>query len=516
MSEEQAGVEPGLVSLVGAGPGDPGLLTVRAAERLREADVVFYDELVSPGVLTLARPTVELVNVGRRGHEEPARSQEDINQQLVAYSLRGNRVVRLKGGDPFIFGRGAEEATACAEAGIPFEVVPGISSAIAAPAYAGIPLTDRRHSASFVVVTGHKDPTRVSRDTRWSALAEAADTLVILMGMRALPEIVRRLLENGFDEQTPAAIIMNGTRTDQKVVEAPLKDLVVRSEEFRMASPAAVIIGNVVQLREQLDWFVPGPLAGFRVLTTRATSQVAATHSALLAAGAQPVSIPLVEIEGPSDWGPLDAALTRIENFDAVVFASENAVRFTVDRARETGHWECLVKGDLQVACVGPRTAQVAHDAGLPVHCVGDGGGEALLVALQQELAPKGRRFLLPRSEIGREDLVRGLAEAGGVVEAVVAYRTGRAEVDAADLRKRLIGEELDAVLFASPSAARYFSELLDADSRSALETVLVGAMGEATAESLREAGIEPSFIPERPGSREIVAALSDFVAGRR
>ena len=516
MSRKPVELETGLVSLGGAGPGDPGLLTVRAAERLREADVVFYDELVAPGILALVRPGTECVNVGRRGHEEPARSQEDINQQLTERALRGDRVVRLKGGDPFIFGRGGEEASACVAVGVPFEVVPGVSSALAAPAYAGIPLTDRRHSASFVVVTGHKDPTRVSRETRWSALADAADTLVILMGMKTLPEIVRRLLDNGFSGITPAAIVMNGTRSDQRVIEAPLEDLALRAEEFRIGAPAAIVIGDVVQLRERLDWFVPGPLAGLRVLTTRAAAQEAGIHAALMAAGAQPVSFPLVEIEGASDWAPLDAALGRSETFDAVVFASENAVRFTLERAREAGFGECLAAGGLRVACVGLRTAEVAREAGLSVYCVGDGGAEALLDELVEKLPPRGRRFLLPHSEIGRDDLARGLAERGGEVEAVVAYRTVRANVDAADLRKRLIGEELDAALFASPSAARHFAELLDAGSRDALAAVRVGAMGEATAQALREAGIEPSVVPERPGARELVAALSDSVARRR
>jgi uroporphyrinogen III methyltransferase/synthase len=245
----------GHVWLVGAGPGDPGLITVRGAAALREADAVVYDALASPELLQLAPPEAERINVGKRGHEEINQSQDDINALLVRLAREGKRVVRLKGGDPFVFGRGGEEATACAEAGVAFEVIPGISSAVAALAYAGIPITDRRHSASFSVVTGHKDPTRVAKETRWRELATASDTLVILMGMRNLETIVGNLLDGGCAASKPAAVVMNGTLPSQRVVVAPLAKLVEKVHDAKLGAPSAGIVGGVFQLRDSLAWF---------------------------------------------------------------------------------------------------------------------------------------------------------------------------------------------------------------------------------------------------------------------
>ena len=257
----------GKVILVGAGPGDPDLITVRGAAALRAADAVVHDSLASPELLDLAPPGADRIDVGKRGHDPPTRPQPETTALLIALAREGKTVVRLKGGDPFVFGRGAEEASACADAGIAFEVVPGISSAVGALAYAGVPLTDRRHSASFAVVTGHKDPTPVTAETRWEALGGAVDTLVILMGMRNLDAIVARLLAGGRSPETPAAVVMNGTLPSQRVVEAPLGELVARVCAAGLAAPAVVVVGEVVSLREKLAWFERRPLFGTRVLT---------------------------------------------------------------------------------------------------------------------------------------------------------------------------------------------------------------------------------------------------------
>jgi uroporphyrinogen III methyltransferase/synthase len=263
-------MKAGRVILVGAGPGDPELITVRGAAWLREADAVVYDALASTELLDLAPAGALRIDVGKRGHDAPTRPQPEINALLVRLASEGKTVVRLKGGDPFVFGRGGEEASACAAAGIAFEVVPGISSAVGALAYAGIPLTDRRHSASFAVATGHKDPTAVARETRWEALGRAADTLVILMGMRNLESIVERLLAGGADPGTPAAIVMEGALPTQRVLEAPLGELARRAREAGLGAPAVVVVGNVVRLRPELAWFERRPLFGMRVLVSRA------------------------------------------------------------------------------------------------------------------------------------------------------------------------------------------------------------------------------------------------------
>ena len=506
----------GRVSLVGAGPGDPGLVTVRALERLREADLVLHDELVSVELLSWVPETAVTENVGKRGHEEPRYSQEEINERLVDAAREGLRVVRLKGGDPFIFGRGGEEASACVRAGVPYEIVPGVSSALAAPAYAGIPLTDRRHAASFAVVTGHKDPTVVSEATRWGALAQTVDTVVVLMGMRSLPEIVAKMLDGGTDPQIPSAVIADGSNRSQRVIEAPLRELPAAAAAAKVRAPAAIVIGDVVSLRSELEWFEPGRLAGVRVLVTRATAQYEEFARALRDEGAQPVSLPLVEMGPAADSAPLDAALDDLENFDGIVFASENAVRFTLKRAKERGQLEKLLAARLEMACVGATTAEAAQREGLVATCVGHGGGVDLVAELEKREALAGRRFLLPRSEIGSDDLAAALGERGAEVEAVVAYRNIRPVVDSQRLCEQIVANEFDVLTFASPSAVSHFGVLLDAPARGALSRVVVSALGATTAQALREEGIEPDGVPERPVLQAWIDALANSLGDRR
>ena len=520
MSGETERRASGRVSLVGAGPGDPGLITLLGAERLREADVVLFDELVASELLEIARESAEKINVGKRGHEIPTRSQEDINRLIVERAGRGQSVVRLKGGDPFVFGRGAEEASACAEAGIAFEIVPGVSSALAAPAYAGIPVTDRRYSASFAVVTGHKDPTRLSEETRWAALGTAVDTLVILMGMGNLARISARMIEGGRDPSTPAAAVMWGTWLEQRVVVAPLCELAARVEAAGFGAPSAVVVGEVVRLRDSLAWFEPAPLAGLRVLVTRASDGAAELEGALRDAGADPVAIPLVRLEPPTDPGPLDRALAQLAEFDAIVFASENAVRFTLERARATQQSDALLAagGGLEVFCVGARTAAAARAAGLRVRLTGASGGSALLQEIRAAFPPRGRLFLLPRSEIGREEIALGLQDSGAEVVAVTAYRNVRPEVDAQELCQAITSGGFQAITFSSPSAVKHFVSLLDAKARAALAesgSCLIAAIGNTSAAALRDEGLAPDVVAATPGARELVAAIADCVRAR-
>ncbi len=265
----------GRVILVGAGPGDPDLITVRGVAALARADVVLYDSLSTRELLGLAPSHAERIDVGKRGHDLPTRSQEEINALLVKHARSGKTVVRLKGGDPFVFGRGGEEASACAAVGVRCEIVPGVTSAVAAPAYAGIPVTDRRHAASFAVVTGHKDPGRPREETRWAQLGSAVDTLVILMGMRNLSDLVGKLLAGGKDPVTPSAAIMHGTLGGQRVVVAPLAELAGRVQAAGLGAPSTVVVGDVVGLRDSIGWWEREPLFGMRVLVTRAAEQSA-------------------------------------------------------------------------------------------------------------------------------------------------------------------------------------------------------------------------------------------------
>ena len=500
--------KPGRVLLVGAGPGDPDLITVRGAQALRSADVVVYDALAAEQLLDLAPPEAQRINVGKRGHDDPTRPQEETTALLLRLAQQGKTVVRLKGGDPFVFGRGGEEASALAEAGIPFEIVPGVSSVIGALAYAGIPITDRRYSASFAVVTGHKDPTRVTQDTRWADLGRAADTLVILMGMRNLEGLVEKIIAGGLSPETPAAVVVDGTLPSQRVVEAPLKQLAERVRAEGLGAPAVVVIGNVVKLRQHLSWIERRPLFGRRVLVTRTPEQASEWMEALRAAGADPQLMPMLRIEAASDLGPLDAALGRLHSYDALLITSANAIRFLAARARERD--VLLREFGGSVVCVGPKSAEATLAEGLPVQTVPAErfDAEGMLDAIEKQFPPAGRRFLLPQAEAARETLCEGLRAAGAMVDAVTAYRTLAPDIDAAALCERLTAGRLDVLTFASPSAVRNFMSLLDGAARRAVSNCLVAAIGPTTAEALRKEGLAPDVVPERASAADLVAAL--------
>lgn len=504
----------GRVILVGAGPGAPDLITVRGAEALRGADAVVYDALASTELLRLAPPGAERINVGKRGHDAPTVGQEETTALLLRLAAEGKTVVRLKGGDPYVFGRGGEEASACAAAGIDFEVVPGVSSIFGALAYAGIPITDRRHGASFAVVTGHKDPTKVTRETRWDRLATAADTLLVLMGMRNLDDIVQRVIEGGRAASTPAAAVMNGTLPSQRVVQAPLGELPRRVREAGLGAPSVVAIGDVVGLRDALAWYERRPLFGRRVLVTRSDEQAGELVAALADLGAEGVSVPMIRLAPPDDFAPLDAALARLDDYDALLLTSANAIRALADRAARRG---VALAGFDRVVCVGPRTAEAALEAGLSVHRVPSRfDAEAVLADLLAHDAPAGRRFLLPRSASARDVLPEGLRRAGAEVDAVTAYRTLPAEVDAPALRARLVAGDFDALTFTSPSTAKHFAALLDDASRAAAALCTVAAIGPVTAAALESAGLAADLIAERAGARELAEALCRAMAGAR
>jgi len=504
----------GRVILLGAGPGDPDLVTVRGMNALREADAVVYDALTPKELLDLVPAGAALHDVGRRDHEPSSLSPPEIAALLVELAREGKTVVRLAVGDPFVFGRGGEEATACAEAGLDFEVIPGVSSAIGAPAYAGIPLTDRRYSASFAVVSGREDPTRVSEETRWGALATAVDTLVILMGTRRLDDLAARLLAGGRDPKTPAAVVMNATLPTQRVVEAPLGEIASRAREAGFGAPAAVVIGDVVRLRSTLAWFERRPLFGKRVLVTRDKSQSGSMVRALRDAGAEPVVVPMIRLAPPEDWAEVDAALDAIASYDAMLITSANAIRFLAGRAEARG--VSLTPADLEVLCVGPETAKATRDAGLAVHRIPESRHDAdgLLDEAVKHLPPKGRRFLFPRAEKAREVLPEGLSAVGAQVDSVTVYRTLPPEIDAAELRTLLVEDGLDALTFTSPSAVENFVALLDGESRAVAGRCTVVAIGPVTAEALRREGLAPDVMAGRASVQDLVAALAARVSG--
>jgi uroporphyrinogen III methyltransferase/synthase len=494
----------GKVYLIGAGPGDPGLFTLKGKRCLEEADVVAYDALANHRLLAHAKPSAEMIYVGKRGGQH-ALPQEEIGRLLVERARAGKIVARLKGGDPFIFGRGGEEAEELAAAGVPFEVVPGVTSAVAAPAYAGIPLTHRDFTSTVAFVTGHEDPTKEDTGIAWDKIATGIGTLVFLMGVSQLPEIVKRLIEHGRSPETPAAVIRWGTRADQTVVTGTLATLVERCAG--MKPPALIVVGEVVALREKLRWFEDKPLFGKRILITRAREQASAFAQRLEAAGAEVVEFPAIQIEPPESWKPLDASIGRLREYQWVVFTSANGVRFFWDRLQRAGRDVRDLFG-IVVCAIGPATAAALLDRGIRADLVpAEFKAEGLLEAMGDERV-RGKRILLARAAEAREVLPEELTRRGAIVDVVPAYRTVRNTANAEELRGLLRDGRVHAVTFTSSSTVRYFLELVGVEATQLLRGVVVASIGPITAETAAGHGIVSHIVPESYTIPALVDAL--------
>lgn len=354
---------PGKVYLVGAGPGDPGLLTVKGKECLEQADIVLYDYLANPVLLQYAPATAQRIYVGRRGRGQ-YQDQADINRLLIERAKEGNVVVRLKGGDPFVFGRGGEEAEAVSAGGVDFEVVPGVTAAVAVPAYAGIPVTHRTLASTVTFVTGHEDPTKSGTQLEWPKLASASGTLVFMMGMKNLPTIARQLLSEGRSPDTPVAAIRWGTKADQQTIVGTLKDIVGKTETAHLEPPTAIVIGEVVRLRGQLNWFETKPLFGKRIVLTRPQKQAREFSQLLSGYGAEPVEVPTIQIVPPASWQAIDDAVTRLGTYHWLIFTSVNGVRPFMERLHVVGK-DVRALAHLRLCAIGPRTAQELGTYGL-------------------------------------------------------------------------------------------------------------------------------------------------------
>ncbi len=501
----------GKVYLVGAGPGDPGLITVKGLECLKLADVVLYDQLLDDRLLASARPDAEKVYVGKSGKRH-AMEQDEINRLLVEKALDGKTVVRLKGGDPFVFGRGGEEAEALVERGIPFEIVPGVTSAVAVPAYAGIPVTHRGLASSFAVVTGHEAPGKQQSSIDWKALATATDTIVFLMGAGNLAGIAGQLVANGKPASTPVAMVQSGTTPRQRTLVATLADIADRAAEAGLQAPAVIIVGEVAQLRETLKWFDTRPLFGKRVLVTRSTSQASALSRLLMERGAWPVEMPVIAIEPAQDPQALDAAVRRAREYDWVVFTSVNGVEAFGERLTALKlDARCL--GDARIAAIGEATAAALQRFCLRADCVPtDFTGVGLLAALK-ETGMRGQRFLLLRADIASKELDHGLREAGATVDDVVAYRTVAPKGGVAAGREALLAGQIDVVTFASSSTLRNLVALLD-DAPAALARTVVACIGPVTAATGRECGLRVDVEADRHTIPGLVDAIEAYFRG--
>jgi len=545
------------VYLVGAGPGDPGLLTIKGRRLIEKADVIIYDQLVSKDILRYARPDCELIFVGKSPGKH-YRLQGEINQLLIKKATEaesggeskssgelseskssgelgesksggersesksggergcmgkgniesvggkgtsngesGKRkgetgiIVRLKGGDPFVFGRGGEEALALAEHGVDFEVVPGVSSATAVPAYAGIPVTHRGLASSFTVITGHEDPEKLESAIDWESIGNSSGTLVFLMAMANLPLITEKLLQGGLPANTPAAVIQNGVGPRQRTVCGELHSIVALVERHGLSNPAVIIVGQVVKLRETLEWFEKRPLFGLGIVVTRARQQSSKLSEALEDLGAQVRELPVIAFDAPSDPLQLGAALGKLESFEWLIFTSVNGVEAFFAELHSTGTDIRKLAG-VRLVAIGPATQKALESKGLrDIILPAEFDAESLAGQLDG-LVAAGEKVLVVRPEQARDLLSKVLRERGALVTEVAAYKTVSASVDTEALVAALAAGEIDAVTFTSSSTVRNLLQMICGDT-SLLRGVKLCSIGSVTSNTLREFGLEPN-----------------------
>ena len=485
----------GSVCLAGAGPGDPGLISSRALECIKQADAIVYDRLVSPRLLELARQDVELVYVGKASNRHTLR-QDEINELLVRLAKENKTVLRLKGGDPFVFGRGGEEALYLRGQGIDFEIIPGITSAIAVAAYAGIPVTHRSIATSFAVFTGHEDPEKTESGLNWDKLATAVDTLVFLMGVENLPFITSQLMSHGLRVDTPVAVIRWGTTPDQETLVTTLGRAVADVEKRKLLPPAILIVGEVVRLREGLRWFDTRPLFGRNILVTRAREQASRLSAGLEEAGAHCIEAPAIRIAPPETYADLDRAIANLPSYTWTIFTSANGVEAFFARlnfaGKDTRHF-----GNTKVAAIGSATASALARFGIAADVVPEEfRAEAVVEALAGRIGPSDR-ILIPRAEQARDVLPTELAKCGAAVEVVTAYRTVSGDADGKAVAGMLAAGKIDLVTFTSSSTVTNLLSLLGEQGRKLLSGVELACIGPITAETCRNHGLEPALVAD-------------------
>ena len=502
--------KPGKVYIIGAGPGDAGLITLKAVECLRLADVVIYDNLVNEELLKYAPERARFVYAGKKGGDHTL-SQDKINDLLAKEALDGNTVARLKGGDPFIFGRGGEEAEVLVAQGVPFEVIPGVTSAIAVPAYAGIPLTHRGLTSTVAFITGHEAPTKDKSDIDWQALV-GIGTLVFLMGVKNLGQIAEALISRGKLPDTPAALIRQGTTPRQEVLTGTLATIVDLAQAHHFKPPAILVVGKVVDLRETLQWFDKKHLFGKGIVITRPEKQADDLAKLLAKEGAQVIHFPTIKIIPPRDWSSLDAAVNKLDTYNWIIFTSANGVQYFFERLLELNKDIRELKG-IKICCIGPATAGQIINKGIRVDLVPEYFISEGILKSFAALNLQGQKILIPRAARARDVLPEGLGKMGAVVDVVTAYETVNSGKKKEELLELLDDNRIDVITFTSSSTVTNFLKIMGKDFTcpSHIKIACIGPVTEATA---RKAGLNVDIRQEEYTMDGLVQSLVLYYKG--
>ena len=515
-------MKKGKVFLIGAGPGDIGLLTVKGMKCLQKADVVVYDFHLNAQVLNYISHDAEFIYAGKRGGHHTM-TQDEINATLVLKAKEGKTICRLKGGDPFVFGRGGEEAEELVKEGMEFEVVPGVSSSIAAPAYAGIPLTHRQLSSSFAVIPGYEDVTKKESAIDWAKLSTGVGTLVFLMAIKNIDQITKKLIENGRPPETPVAVIRWGTRPDQKTLVSTLKDIAAVVKEKDIRPPAVMVVGDVVNLRDTLKWYEKKPLFGHRILVTREHME---GFERLEELGAEIIDFPTIEIVPPENYDQLDKSIDKIETYAWLIFTSRNGAKYFFRRYFEKDRDIRDLKG-IKICAIGSKTAGEVRSYGLKIDLIPEEfRGEGLIKAFvenhgaksegQKTASLKGMRFLLPRAEKAREIFPDKVRELGGEIDVPVAYRTIKPEYHGKRLRRFLRAGRITIATFTSASTFNNLLEIMGDEAEELLKGVTIAVIGPVTAEAVERAGLRVHIIPDEATIEAMAGKIIEWIEERK
>ncbi len=513
MAEKQ-----GRIILVGSGPGDPKLITVRGLEAIRSAEVLIYDYLAPRQLLAEISSGCEVIYVGKKAgsHTMP---QQEINKLIVEKALQGSLVVRLKGGDPFVFGRGGEEALEALDAGVPFEVVPGVTAGVAVPAYAGIPVTQRGINVAVTFVTGHEDPSKDESAINWNALAASEATLVFYMGVGNIGKISARLVAGGRASSTPVAVIHRGTTIKQKTVTGTLENIEQTVTEANIKPPSIIIVGKVVGLRDKLRWFEDRPLFGRKVIVTRAREQASDFSKLLIELGAEVIELPAIKIGPSPDPQAVKTAIGNLAQYDWIVFTSVNGVSVFMQQIAERGG-DVRFLGTAKLCAIGPSTAQALKDLGLRVDIVPETYvAEDVVRALKAAGELSGQKILLPRAEIARKVLPVSLREAGATVDDVPVYST-RADTpeNLDEVRAQLEAGEIDVITFTSSSTVENFIAMAGetAVKKAAERGTVIAAIGPITAEKASSYGLATNVMPQEYTIPGLAQSVVDYFVNNK